>query len=138
MLFCLGDGKYESKGYGYQKNNQIFNVQLTPDEWDKIKKPNIKLPVTEWIDKEDMTFQEKKDKPVYKEIGGYLKVLSYKDAWAKWWAENDHEEILNLPHFDAKIFKKITGIDTSVLNPKGKTVKIKLADNQIVEGTIVD
>ncbi len=137
MIFCLGEGKYEPKGEGYQKNNRIFNVQLTPEEWDEIEQPNIKLPVTKWIDKSDMTTQEKKDKPVYKDLGGYLKVLSYEDAWAEWWANNDHQEILDLPHFDADIFKQITGIDVET-KLSGKTVKIKLADNQIVEGVIVE
>jgi len=136
MLFCLGDGKYESKGDGYQKNNQIFNIQLAPDEWDEIKKPNIKLPVTEWIDKNDMSAQEKKDKPVYREIGGYLKVLSYEDAWAKWWSENDHKEILGLPYFNAEIFKQITGINVA----SKETIKIgnRTYDKNEVEKALRD
>jgi len=133
MIFCIGDGSCGSKGEGYQKNNRIFNVQLTPEEWDKIKRPDIKLPVTKWIDKFDMTAQEKKDKPVYKDIGGYLKVLSYEDAWAKWWAENDHKQILNLPHFDAEIFKKITGLDVHALSKNPEFIEIDGAKYKLVK-----
>ena len=115
MLFCLGDGKYESKGTGYQKNNCIFNVQVTPDEWNKAKKslPEIKIAITKWVDESDMTKDEKDNNSVYKEIGGYLKRHDYKEAWATWWSDaskSDKQAILDLPHFDAEIFEKITGI----------------------------
>ena len=114
MLFCVG--KFASKGAGYQKNNQIFNTQVTPEEWDKAKAslPNIKIGVTKWVDKKDMTDEEKKNASGWKTMGGYLKRYSYKEAWANWWAEasqKDKDAILNLPHFDKDIFKEITGID---------------------------
>jgi hypothetical protein len=126
MLFCLGEGKYETKGAGYQKNNCIFNVQVTKKEWDTAKKslPEIKLGLTHWVDKADMTAQEKKDHSVYKEIGGYLKRFTYEEAWANWWAENDHEAILKLPHFDAEIFEGITGLDVKALSKNPKEIVI--------------
>ena len=116
MLFCLGDGRWESKGDGYQRNNCIFNTQVTPEEWSEARKslPQIKISHTYWVDKKDMTKEEKNNNPVYKETGGYLKRISYEDAWSNWWSEaskSDKQAILDLPHFNAEIFKGITGID---------------------------
>jgi hypothetical protein len=86
-----------------------------------------------------MTAQEKKDKPIYKEIGGYLKVLSYEDAWKEWWngaSEKDKKAILNIPQFDAAIFKEITGLDISTAKSlKGKTVKVEI-DGEKYEAVI--
>jgi len=97
MIFCLGDGRWESKGDGYQKNNMIFNKQVTEKEWDEIRYslPTIKLPVSRWID------------------GDCLKTMSYKDAWKIAWEEmskSDKDKILGIKYFDKTIFKKITGI----------------------------
>lgn len=129
MLFCLGEGKYESKGDGYQKNNCIFNVQVTKDEWNKAKisLPTIKISHTYWVDKKDMTKTEKDSYPIYKEIGGYLKQISYEDAWANWWKDakrSERQAILDLPHFNAEIFKGITGIDIDqpIKNPTEITI----------------
>lgn len=121
MLFCLGDSRLKGKGDGYQKNYMVFNTKVSETEYDEIKKslPSIKLPVTFWVDKDDMTEDEKKEHPVYKTIGGYLRRLSYEDAWAKVWSEMsdiDKNKILSIPQFDSKIFKEITGIDTSKIN----------------------
>ena len=118
MLFCLGEGKYETKGAGYQKNNQIFNTQVTPEEWDKAQSslPEIKIGLTKWVDKKDMSDDEKKNKSGWETTGGYLKRYSYEEAWATWWSEaskKDKDSILNLPHFNREIFKGITGIEIS-------------------------
>ena len=114
MEFCLGEGKYERKGIGYQNNHMIFNKQLTKEEWSKVSNslPTIKLQVTKWIDKDDMTKQEKKDISVWKELGGYLKRYSYEDAWENWIdgaSKEDKEAILNCGYYDAEIFEGITG-----------------------------
>lgn len=121
MLFCLGDGRSNGKDDGYQKNYMVFNTKVSETEYDEIKKslPSIKLPVTFLVGKDDMTEDEKKEHPVYKTIGGYLRQLSYEDAWAKVWSEMsdiDKNKILSIPQFDSKIFKEITGIDTSKIN----------------------
>jgi len=119
MLFCLGDGKYESKGEGYQKNYRIFNKDVEKKEWETIKKslPTIKISMLTWIDKKDMSADEKGNYPIYEEIGGYLKQISYEDAWKLWW-ENasaaDKKKITDIKYFDAKIFKGITGIDADM------------------------
>ena len=118
MLFCVGEGKYESRGIGYQKNNMVFNRQLTSEQWNKVKEslPTIKLPIATWVDKKDMTDDEKDNWSSYKQTGGFLKVLSYQDAWKKWWSDakqEDKDKILKCEYFDADIFKKITGIEAT-------------------------
>ena len=141
MIFCLGDGKYESKGEGYQKNHRVFNQQLTKEEWNKVKSELsvIKIPLTKWIDSKDMTSEDKDNSSTWKEVGGILKVLSYEQAWATWWLEAKQEEknkILDCKYFDPKIFTEITGIkDFVTTNLSGKTVKVEL-DGKTYEAVI--
>ena len=135
MIFSLGSGKYESNGEGYQKNNHIFNVQVTPDEWDEARKslPELKIAVTKWVDKDDMTDKEKEDVSGWKTMGGFLKRYSYQEAWANWWSEaskKDRQAILDLPHFNAEIFEKITGIK---VDGSKKTELLSKADELIAK-----
>ena len=92
--------------------------------------PVIKIPLTKWIDKKDMTDDEKEDSNVWKDIGGYLKRNSYEEAWAIWWNEakqSDKDKILNCGYFNAEIFKGITGIDVKTTPSLiGKEVKVEL------------
>ena len=116
MLFCLGEGKYESQGIGYQKNYHVFNKLVEKEEWGKIKSslPTIKLLITHWIYKKDMTDEEKENNSIYKEIGGYLKRFTYAEAWKNWWVQakqSDKDAIVSIKYFDREIFKGITGID---------------------------
>ena len=72
--------------------------------------------VVEWIYENDMTDEEKENHPEYKITGGYLKVLDETECAQMWW-DNATEEvkqcILDLPNFDAGIFKECTGIDVN-------------------------
>lgn len=134
MLFCLGEGRLNSKGAGYQKNNQIFNTQVTESEWNEARNslPEIKIAITKWVDKKDMTKDEKNDNPIYKETGGYLKRYGYKEAWTNWWeqaSEKDRQAILDLPHFNAEIFTDITGIEN--LATRKQTVNIGGKDYEV-------
>jgi hypothetical protein len=144
MLFCLGYGQYESKGKGYQKSYQVFNKDVEKKEWEEIKSSlDINILPTEWIDKKDMTKEEKENSSVWKEIGGYLKTFSYKEAWANWWkdaSQKDKNKILNIKYFDPIIFKEITSIDvkkeTSLIGQEvevkmnGKTYKAKVVSEE--------
>ena len=80
---------------------------------DQIPRPRY---VVEWIYENDMTDEEKENHPEYKTIGGYLKVLDETECAQMWW-DNANEEvkqcILDLPNFDAGIFKECTGIDVN-------------------------
>ena len=135
MLFCLGEGQYESKGAGYQKNYQVFNQQLSQKEWEQVKAelPSIELPINKWVDKKDMTSDEKENNSVYKEIGGFLRILSYADTWKNWWdnaSQKDKNKILDCKYFDTKIFTGITGLEVGKENPK-KQELLKKADELI-------
>jgi len=100
MIFCLGEGRYKTEGKGYQKNNRIFNKEVSEEEFNKAKnlQPTLLLPISMWIEAE---------------TGGYLKTLSYKDAWKEVWktASKEFKDwVKNLPNFDAELFEKITGV----------------------------
>lgn len=56
-----------------------------------------------------MSVEEKKKNPSCETRGGYLKKISYKEAWAKCPAEV-LAQIKNLPNFNAKVFEEISGI----------------------------
>ena len=69
------------------------------------------LLLTEWI---EYTDEEKKADLEKEMIGGYLKKYTMKEAWANWWkemSEEDRKTVQEIPNFDAKIFKEITGIE---------------------------
>lgn len=71
------------------------------------------FPLNKWVSEEKMAEDEKEEHPEYKKTGGYLKTLTYQEAWAIMW-ENFHnkekEAIMKLPNFDKDVFKEITGI----------------------------
>ena len=70
--------------------------------------------VTEWVDLNDMTEEEKKTYPTYKTTGGYLKILDESECSQIWWdglSYNNKEIILSIPNFNPDIFKECTGID---------------------------
>jgi len=112
MIFCLGEGKYESKGDGYQKNNRIFNQQVTADEFDTAKKtmPSFELPIAKWVKYEDL---DKDDQTTTsKQLGGILKTLSYKDAWKEAKISDEFKKwVKSLPHFNKDLFFQITGLE---------------------------
>ena len=67
--------------------------------------------LTEWI---YYTDEEKAADPEKLKTGGYLKVYTYEEAWAKWWADlsaEDRKTIQEIPNFDKEVFKDITGIE---------------------------
>jgi hypothetical protein len=107
---------------------------------DKFGYNDIDLPLTVWISAKDMTDQEKKDHDGWETTEGYLKTLSYKEAWQEGWKNATQEQkdwYKSFPNFDAEIFLEITGIDVREPNLSGKKVKIKIGGGQIIEGTIV-
>ena len=74
--------------------------------------------LTEW---HDFTAKEMKDSPIRQAIGGELIKHTYKEACMEWWGKlsiEAKETIQNIPNFDAKIFKEITGIDVKKKNTR--------------------
>ena len=118
-----GDG---NSGYGNSgdRNSGNFNskpgtVRMFNKEtnltWDEIEHPDFdEFDLTKWIPESEMTDEEKKNDPQFYVRQGYLKTYEYKEAWANFWKDTDEEnrqKVLNLPNFDAEVFKDITGID---------------------------
>ncbi len=77
--------------------------------------PNfLHFSLTEWIEEKNMSIEEKAQHPDAHIHGGYLKIYGYKEAFQKSWnntSKEDQLKILDLPNFDADIFKEISGID---------------------------
>ena len=68
---------------------------------------------TIWVQSEIMTDEEKKAHPHHEVIGGYLRTISMKEAWANFWGnltEENRKVFTTLENFDADIFEEITGI----------------------------
>ncbi len=82
------------------------------------------LKVCAWIDKKDMSEEEKNEVSDWSDMGGYLKTLDYKEAWSEYWnraSDDEKQWFQNLPNFDPKIFEEITGID---IKTKKETIEI--------------
>ena len=140
MIFCLGDGRWNSSGEGHQKHLRVFNQDVSEARYNEVKKlladNEIKITLTKWTDYDKLEKSEQTD--TAKQLGGLLKTFSYEDAWLNFWNEATKKQknsILDLPEFDADIFKEITGIDVGkseveeltlaeVCKRLGKTVKI--------------
>ena len=96
---------------------RAFNKEcdLTYTEFrDKFGYKDIELPLNTWVSQSDMTDEEKEQHPFYETTEGYLKTLSYEEAWQEGWKKATDEQrdwYQSLPNFDADIFFKITGID---------------------------
>ena len=117
---------------------RLFNkdLEMTVSEFHQKHYIYMDIPLNRWIDKDEMTDEEKESISGWETMGGYLKTLDYKEACRTWWKENPshHERFLSLPGFDADIFEEITGIDTR----KKKTVddvlsKLSDEDKEIIK-----
>ena len=117
-----------------------FDKPCSHRQWRGAYKPSwLLFDLTDWVDKSDMTDQEKEDNPTYKSTGGYLKVYDYQEAFQASYAQATREEqlaIKDLPNFDAEKFYQISGIRIDedpteemtmeeVCKALGKTIKIK-------------
>jgi hypothetical protein len=112
MIFCLGGGRYENKGEGYQKNYRIFNKDVSEEVFEKAynSQPEFKLEVNKY---------------------------GYKQAWQEAWktASKEFKQwIKDLPNYDPEIFTKITGIDFKE-GLSGKEVEVKL-DGKVYKAII--
>ena len=85
------------------------------------KREDVKIPswcyfeLTVWVSHDTATEEEKTEHKAEIEInGGFMKTINYKDAWRIAWNKASIEErkkLFDLPNWDNKVFKKITGID---------------------------
>ena len=129
---------YRNSGYGNSTNREtgIFNTtegtlrmfnKPTDLKWGDIDHPDFdEFYLNKWIPESDMTIEEKKAEPEFHVRQGYLKTFTWEEAWANYWRDSDGEEkqkVLNLPNFDATIFREITGIDVEVFK-EPETIEI--------------
>lgn len=106
-VFCTGEPTIK-----------IFDIEtnMTFREWRRTKASNIltgNFELNVWISKENMSVEEKRQYPKYDTLGGYLKTVSYQEAWKNMWnilTAKEKQEIMNIPNFNASKFRDITGI----------------------------
>jgi hypothetical protein len=93
----------------------FFNKPCLFSVWDNVKKPNFIYNVNpcSWVSWSAMTDDEKRANENAFVTEGYLKNISYKEAWAEAYKEATEEDIKllkALPNWDADVFEEITGI----------------------------
>ena len=79
--------------------------------------------LTEWINVNDMSDEEKEKFYWYKTTDGYLRTVDYKEAWRLSFEKSDVEDLkktLKLPNFDYNIFEEISGINKKDFDRKLK------------------
>ena len=94
---------------------RIFNKETNVPRND-IDFPNfLYFDLTVWVSYDTASDEEKEEHKREIEIcGGFLKTLSYKEAFRIAWNKADkeeHKKLLKLPNWDNEIFKEISGID---------------------------
>jgi hypothetical protein len=98
----------------YTPTVRMFNRDTGMAFYD-VKIPEIfnKLQTVIWVDSENMTAEEKSENTNWETIGGYLKIIPYKEAWQNLLKDVDKktkDEIKAMPNFDKDIFCEITGV----------------------------
>ncbi|MEI8205062.1 MAG: pentapeptide repeat-containing protein, partial [Bacteroidota bacterium] len=95
----------------------FFNKEseMTWDQWYNHEAYYITrgLKITDWVDWDSMTEDEKKEYPKAFVTCGRLKVYEYKQAWANLWgtlSDREKEIVKSLPNFDTEVFREITGL----------------------------
>ena len=131
---CERKGNTNSSNSGYWNsgnwNSGLFNSEENPklkmfnnmsdwtiNDWNDSDARHIMntCPYThsDFIDKSDMTDEEKENHPEYKTIGGFVKVfIVTKKEKEDWWnklSDEDKDIIKSLPNFDFDIFRKCVG-----------------------------
>ena len=94
----------------------VFNKECSREIWNKAIKPDFMYfnVLNKFIYTCDMTDEEKENNPDYETLGGYLRKMTYKEAFKHSWDNEDDEDrklVLGLPNFDNKIFEEISGIN---------------------------
>ena len=94
---------------------RIFNKETN------VPRKDIDFPIflyfdlTVWVSHDTATDEEKEEHKIDIETcGGFLKTLSYKEAFRIAWdkaSKEEHKKLLNLPNWNNEIFMEISGID---------------------------
>ena len=103
--------------YAFNKPLSISKHEFISCDGIRILRRNFKNTV--WVSDIDMTDEEKFFHPDYKKNGGYLKFLDFKTAFCSTWnnlTPDEKQKVLEIPNFDAAVFKEITSIDVNAEN----------------------
>ena len=92
MIFCLGKGKYERQGIGYQKNHKAFNKDITEDRYKEILKQT---------------------KEILKDLKLELKDNDWEDEWKKVTPEQ-WKQLSEIPEFDKEVVEGIIGFELNL------------------------
>jgi hypothetical protein len=89
--------------------------KMTLEEWRNSEAYYILLDLrlTEWVDSDDMTDDEKKAHPTHETTGGYLKSYTYQEAWKNLWdslTDKEKKVVQKIPNFNKDKFNQITGL----------------------------
>jgi hypothetical protein len=121
-----------NSGYFNSSNSKIkiFDVQTDLDFGD-VEFPNcLYFNLTEWVDSDSMSDEEKEENGAWEIMGGYLKTYDYKEAFTasmKKAKKEEIEQIKALPNFDAQKFYEISGFmikNTKTIIIDGKEIEI--------------
>lgn len=89
----------------------LFDQPCTEEEYEKITNLDWSwFWINKWVNESDMTDDDKEANPSYKTCGGYLRIISYKEAF-KAAPKEFIEKVKKLKNFDADKFKEISGLE---------------------------
>ena len=114
MIFCLGEGKYEKKGIGYQKNYHAFNKPVSEERYQEIFKHC---------------------KEVLKDLKLELNKNSWSDEWKKVTTEQ-WNKLAELPEWDKEVVEGIIGFeldskDEMITLSNGKQVSLSTVEQAL-------
>ena len=94
---------------------RIFNKETNVSRNDIDFPSFLYFNLTVWVSHDTATAEEKKaHKTEIETCGGFLKTLSYKEAFRIAWnkaSKEEHKKLLKLPNWNNEIFMEISGID---------------------------
>ena len=95
---------------------RMFNKRISMKEFRSIKIPDfLYFKTVIWVPRSKASKEEKSQyAKEIRTLGGFNKELSYKEAFRLAWdnaSKEEHKALLNLPNWNNKIFKEISGID---------------------------
>jgi hypothetical protein len=135
----FNSGDYNSGWFNTNEPKMRFfnkDSNLTYSEFAKQPRIYPDLKICAWVDNKDLPKDEQTT--ATEQMGGKLKTLDYKEAWAEYWgraSDDDKKWFQSLPNFDAKIFESITGINVGETSLKGKEVEVNV-DGKVYKAII--
>ena len=108
MIFCLGEGRWKSKGIGYQKNHHAFNKPVSEERYKEILK-------------------------YCREVLKDLKLELNKESWTNEWNKvttDQWNKLAELPEWDKEVVEGIVGFE---LDLEEELITVKLSKATIDE-----